>query len=113
MKSFPHDSRDHDRVYSSSDFRDYFIPFVTNGIFANPANSCMVMAGETGRIVTVKAGRCFINGCVGYTDGTETILIPSADMYFPRYDLITVRLDLERRDIHINLIQGTPKEDPE
>lgn len=113
MKSFPHDSVNHDRLYSASDFRDYFTPFVNNGVFAEPANSCMVMAVGSDRKVVVKAGRCFINGCVGYTDGTEVFIIPSSDMYLPRYDIIAARFDLEERDIHIAVIKGTPAEEPE
>ena len=113
MKSFPHDSVNHDRRYSASDFRDFFTPFLTNGVFVNPANSCMVMAVGSDRKVVVKAGRCFINGCVGYTDGTETFDIPSADMYLPRFDLIVARLDLDARDIHLAIIKGTPSDTPE
>lgn len=112
MKSFPHDSVNHDRLYSASDFRDFFTPLVSNGIFANPANSCMVMAGGD-RKVTVKTGRCFINGCVGYMDGTEVFEVPSADAYLPRYDLIAIRFDLEARDIHTEFIKGTPAANPE
>ncbi len=113
MKSFPHDSVNHDRLYSASDFRDYFSPFVNNGVFANPANSCMVIAVGSDRKVVVRAGRCYINGCVGYTDGTEVFNIPSADMYLPRYDFIVVCFDLIKRDIHLDIVKGTPGEEPE
>ena len=113
MKSFPHDSVNHDRLYSASDFRNYFIPFVKNGVFADPADSCMVVSLDKDRSVVIKSGRCFINGCVGYTDGTETMNVPSPDPYYPRYDLITARLDLESRDIHIELIKGTTSETTE
>lgn len=113
MKSFPHDSVNHDRLYSASDFRGFFTPFVNNGVFANPANSCMVAAVGSARNVVVRAGKCFINGCVGYTDGTEVFEIPAADMYMPRYDVIAARLDLEKRDIHIEIIKGVPSETPE
>ncbi len=112
MDSFPHDSVNHDRLYSASDFRDYFTPFVNNGIFAEPANSCMVMAVGSDRKVVVKAGRCFINGCVGHTDGTERFIIPASDIYLARYDLIVVRFDLEERDMHIELIKGEPSTEP-
>lgn len=113
MKSFPHDSVNHDRLYSASDFRDFFIPFVTNGVFVNPANSCMVTSLNRDRSVVINSGRCYINGCVGYTDGTETLIIPSSDMYNSRYDIVAARLDLEKRDIHLELITGTPDENPE
>ena len=113
MDSFPHDSVNHDRLYSAADFREYFTPLVKNGVFANPANSCMVIASGDDRSVTVKKGRCFINGCIGYTDGTEKLTIPSSDPYYERYDLVVTRLDLESRDIHIELIKGTPSSAPE
>lgn len=113
MKSFPHDSVEHDRCYSASDFRDYFTPFVGNGVFYDPSDSCMATASGNNRTITIKSGKCFINGCVGYTDGTEKISIPSADSYLPRYDIIVLRLDLDKRDIHIELITGTPSENPE
>lgn len=113
MKSFPHDSVNHDRLYSASDFRGFFMPFVSNGVFANPANNCMVTAVGSDRKVVVKAGRCYINGCVGYTDGTEEFVIPSSDLYLPRYDFLVARLDLEARDIHLAVIKGTPGEEPE
>ena len=113
MKSFPHDSVNHDRLYSASDFRDFFKPFVRNGVFADPANSCMVISSDKDRSVVIKSGSCFINGCVGYADGTETLTIPSPDPYYPRYDIVAARLDLESRDIHIELIIGTSSETPE
>lgn len=113
MKSFPHDSVEHDRLYSAGDFRDYFMPLVGNGIFAEPANSCMAIVSGSDRTITIKSGRCFINGCVGYTDGTEKINIPSADAYQPRYDIIVLRLDLNKRDIHLDIVNGSPSENPE
>ena len=112
MNSFPHDSVNHDRTYSSADFRNYFLPLVRNGVFADPADSCMVIAINNNRKVNIRAGRCYINGCIGYADGTETVEIPLPDDNYPRYDIIAARLDLVNRDIHIELIKGTPSGSP-
>lgn len=111
MKSFPHDSVEHDRLYSSEDFRSYFSPFVSNGVFANPTNSCMVYP-QSGMVVAVKPGKCFINGCVGTSLGQDTVTLDISTSNYSRYDLITLRLDFTERDIHVNVIKGTPAVTP-
>lgn len=51
----------YDRIYDASDFADYFSSFVGNGVFLNPANQLKVVP-KSGLVVTVKAGKAFIDG---------------------------------------------------
>ena len=51
----------YDRIYDASDFASYFSSFIGNGVFVSPVDQLKVVA-KSGRTVTVKKGKAFIDG---------------------------------------------------
>ncbi|MCD7730457.1 MAG: hypothetical protein LUI05_03050 [Oscillospiraceae bacterium] len=112
MESSFFPSRSHDRLYSAADFAGYFSNFIGNGVYANPAKGMQAVAnGDMDVIIT--AGKCYINGYTGTTDGSEVLTLSTGGEY-GRYDLIVARLDLTStaRDIHLEVIEGEELETP-
>lgn len=99
-----------DRMYSAEDWADYFRQFIGNGIYANPATSMQVQAAG-GLTVRVAAGSCFINGYVGYSDGSDVLKLQYGGTY-PRIDRIVIRLDMTTRSIYPVVIVGNEAESP-
>ena len=105
-------SKNHDRTYSAADWADYFASFVGNGVFANPASSCQVVAGE-GMNVSVSPGKLWINGYMGSVTVPEVIALSTADADNPRIDRIAARMDLTQRLMSIDVITGEPSDTPQ
>lgn len=99
-----------DRKYSAEDWADYFRQFIGNGVYANPATSMQVQAAD-GLTVRVAAGSCFINGYVGYSDGSDVLKLQYGGTY-PRIDRIVIRLDMTTRSIYPAVIMGNEAETP-
>ncbi|MDE6763112.1 MAG: hypothetical protein K2J73_05485 [Oscillospiraceae bacterium] len=99
-----------DRKYSAEDWADYFRQFIGNGVYANPAISMQVQAA--GKLtVRIAAGSCFINGYVGYSDGSDVLKLKYGGTY-PRIDRIVIRLDMTTRSIYPAVIMGNEAETP-
>lgn len=99
-----------DRKYSAEDWADYFSQFIGNGVYANPATSMQVQAA--GKLaVKIAAGSCFINGYVGYSDGSDVLKLQYGGTY-PRIDRIVIRLDMTTRSIYPAVIMGNEAETP-
>lgn len=99
-----------DRKYSAEDWADYFRQFIGNGVYANPATSMQVQAA--GKLaVKIAAGSCFINGYVGYSDGSDFLKLQYGGTY-PRIDRIVIRLDMTTRSIYPAVIRGNEAETP-
>ena len=105
-------SKNHDRTYSAADWADYFASFVGNGVFANPASSCQVVAGE-GMNVSVSPGKLWINGYMGNVPAAEKITIAAADTDNPRIDRIVVRADHTQRQMLLAVVAGEPSDTPQ
>lgn len=65
----------------------------------------MQVTSAGGMKVNIASGSCFINGYCGYSDG-ENVTLNVGDSNNVRYDAILARLDLKKRDIHIEVIEG-------
>lgn len=99
-----------DRKYSVEDWADYFRQFIGNGVYANPATSMQIQAA--GKLtVRIAAGSCFINGYVGYSDGSDVLKLQYGGTY-PRIDRIVIRLDMTTRSIYPAVIMGNEAETP-
>lgn len=122
MKAFPMDSdvkpgEDglpvYDRAFDSTDLREIYKTYFSTGYFATPGASLQVVAG-TGLNAVVKAGKCNIEGTLGFMTEDAQITFPEADKTNPRIDTVVARLDLaqEARNISILVVQGIAKVAP-
>lgn len=122
MKAFPMDSdvkagEDglpvYDRAFDSTDLREIYKTYFSTGYFATPGTSLQVVAG-TGLNAVVKAGKCNIEGTLGFMTEDAQITFPEADKTNPRIDTVVARLDLaqEARNISILVVQGIAKVAP-
>lgn len=99
------DAVNYDRLYNSADWARYFMTFIGNGVFADPADGMQVYA-KGGMLLGIKSGKCFINGRAGFEDGSDTVTLEYGVSGAYRYDAVCARLDLNARDIHIEVIRG-------
>ena len=110
-KSSFFNSVSHDRVYRAEEWAEYFASFIGNGVFPVPSNNLQVVAGS-GMVVTVKAGKAWINGYFYYNTGDLSLTLPVADGVLNRIDRIVVRWDLTERLISVVVKSSTPTAAP-
>lgn len=123
MKAFPMDSQVteigddglpvYDRAFDSTDLREVYKTYFSNGYFADKGDSMQVLAGA-GLAGTVKAGKVNIQGTLGFMSEDAPISFAAADKTSPRIDAVVARLDLslEKREIGLYVKQGTPSSSP-
>lgn len=88
----------YDRTYNASDFANYFSTLVSNGVFANPADSLKVnITGNTE--LTVSAGKAFIQGYWYVLDEDKSFSYTITNELYGKYILIKLRLSLSDRAI--------------
>lgn len=113
MKSSFFNSVNYDRVYSAEDWADYFKQFIGNGVYAQP-DTGMQIVSDGGMDIKCLEGSCFINGYTGVvTEAEDKLKLEIGNSVYDRIDAVVARLDLNKRDIHIEVIQGLPAETPE
>lgn len=113
MKSSFFNSVNYDRVYSAEDWAEYFKRFIGNGVYAQP-DTGMQIVSDGGMGIKCLDGSCFINGYTGVaTEIEDKLTLEIGNILYDRIDAVVARLDLNRRDIHIEVIQGLPAEAPE
>lgn len=88
----------YDRTYGSDDFSDMISLLVSDGVFVTPANQLMVQA-KSGRTVTVKAGRAFIDGRWYILDEDKNITLSANGTAYARKDVICCTLNKSTRQI--------------
>lgn len=110
-KSSFFNSVSHDRVYRAEEWAEYFASFIGNGVFPVPSNNLQVVAGS-GMVVTVTAGKAWINGYFYYNTGDLSLTLPVADGVLNRIDRIVVRWDLTERLISVVVKSSTPSASP-
>lgn len=108
MKSSFFDAVDYDRLYSSADWAKYFRQFIGNGVYG----TSMQVYSCGGMKLNISAGSCFINGYCGYCEN-ESVTLNVGDSSNVRYDAVCARLDMKKRDIHIQIIEGDYIKKPE
>ena len=57
-----------DRLYSATEFAEYFATFIGSGVFPTPLNGLQVVPDE-GNNILIKAGKAWINGYYFVSDG--------------------------------------------
>ncbi|HEY5590367.1 MAG TPA: hypothetical protein VIK55_05055 [Paludibacter sp.] len=99
-----------DRLYSATEFAEYFAAFIGSGVFPDPSTSLQIQA-TTGMIVKIKAGKAWINGffMISDADTTETL---TADAVLNRIDRYVVRLHYSNRAMTIVRKAGTAASSP-
>lgn len=110
-KSSFFNSVSHDRVYRAEEWAEYFASFIGNGVFPVPSNNLQVVAGS-GMVVTVKAGKAWINGYFYHNTGDLSLTLPVADGVLNRIDRIVVRWDLTERLISVVVKSSVPSASP-
>jgi len=99
-----------DRLYSASEFAEYFAAFIGTGVFPDPSTSLQIVAA-TGLQVKVKAGKAWISGYILINDADylETL---TADAVLNRIDRMVVRLHYSNRTMSIVRKAGTAASSP-
>ncbi|MFL0197010.1 hypothetical protein ACJDU8_15795 [Clostridium sp. WILCCON 0269] len=95
-----------DRKYKVEDFAEFFNSFVTNGVFPNPSTNLQVIANND-MTVTLKLGKCWINGYIYYNDGDLILNVDVADGVLNRIDRIVLRMDTAGRAINAVVKKGS------
>lgn len=95
----------YDREYEASSFAKYFSNFISDGVYINPANQLKVMF-KSGRTVTIKAGKAFIEGYWYELKEDATLSIPANTT--PQSITTSVVLTLNRieREISLNILEN-------
>lgn len=122
MKSYPFDSKNigsvsspkWDRAITAEDERQFNKLYFTNGVFANPLTSLMVVPGS-GMRVKVKAGGCHIEGAKAFNTSDRYITLGNSDSSLSRIDRIVARFDTSDsvRSIDIYVREGVPSTTPQ
>lgn len=100
-----------DRTYQAQDFADYFARLVTNGIFPNPSTNLQVLSTDS-YVVRVAEGSAYINGYLYINTVAKDLTLSVADGSLSRIDLVVVRLDHTERKISVEVLPGTPSQNP-
>ncbi len=104
-KSFIFNSINGDRKMKAEDFREYFIPFLRNGIYPNPSTKLQVVSNQ-GMNVIVREGKAFINGSLYINDSDLIITLDPADGVLNRIDRVVLRMDTLERNIKCIIKKG-------
>lgn len=100
-----------DRKYQASSFAEYFASFIANGVFPNPSTGLQAAATNS-MIVTLKAGRAWINGYI-YTNSDDLLLnIDTADGVLKRIDKVVIQYSTINREIKAKVKKGTFASNP-
>ncbi|MGJ0961657.1 hypothetical protein ACR75P_08225 [Faecalicoccus pleomorphus] len=107
--SFPFLSRDGDRKVLYTAFRSLFHAYFTNGVFLTSGENNIQAVSKNGMTVTVKAGKCNINGVFCEIDSDVDVTLDSAGSY-ARTDRIVLRLNdnEESRNVSVVVLKGNP-----
>jgi hypothetical protein len=100
-----------DRLYSASNFAEYFATFISNGVFPNPSDNLQVISNND-MTVTVQAGKAWINGYILINDDDYILEIEPADGVLNRIDRIVARYDVVDREIRLEVKKGQFSSNP-
>lgn len=113
--SFPFDAEEvdgqYDRVYVADEFAQYFRAFITSGIFMNESTDLQTLADE-GMNIILSTGQAIINGYRYELEQDMQFTIEAADGALNRIDRIAIVWDKANRDIHAEVVKGTPSYNP-
>lgn len=97
----------YDRKYNANDYADNLAVVIGNGVLRSANDDLRVTAN--GMLVTVAAGRAWINGHFYYNDAPLTFAAVTAPAGGTRWDRIMLRLDsdISTRSVKLRYVQGT------
>ena len=106
-------SGDYDRKYSANDYCDNLAVVISTGVLRSTNDDLKVTA--SGMILTVGAGRAWIEGHYYYNTAAMTLASVPAASSGKRWDRVVVRMNksVEARECSIAYVQGTEANDPE
>lgn len=96
----------YDRAFDSTDLREVYKTYFSNGYFAEVGTSMHVKAAS-GMTATVEAGKVNIQGTLGFMTEDATVTFAAAGNA-SRVDTVVARLDLsvEKRVIELDVLKG-------
>ena len=96
----------YDRAFDSTDLREVYKTYFSNGYFAEVGTSMHVKAAS-GMTATVEAGKVNIQGTLGFMTEDATVTFAAAGSA-ARVDTVVARLDLsvEKRVIELDVLKG-------
>lgn len=102
----------YDRKYNANDYCDNLAVIISNGVLRSDADDLKVTA--SGMIISVAAGRAWIDGHYYHNDATYTFPAIIAPIGGTRYDRVMLRLDnsISGRSISLIYVQGTAAATP-
>lgn len=100
-----------DREYNAENMSDYLNLLVGSGVFPNPSTNLQVMA-SSGFNLVVKAGSAWINGKKMENTTDYSITLDGSDVLLNRIDRVIFYLDMQAREMGIDVIKGTPATNP-
>lgn len=103
---------EYDRKYNAEDYSDNLAVVISNGVLKSTADDLKVTS--SGLVISVAAGRGWINGKYYYNDSTYAFAAITAPTGGKRYDRVMLRYnkDLASREISLVYVQGTVANDP-
>ena len=103
-----------DRTYTAEDFCDYLGSLICNGV-QDTYGDCFSLTPGRGLTVRLGSGKAWISGHYFISNDNYSINLASyKDSNHPRYVSIGIVLDTSEavRDVKIEVVAGTPAEDP-
>lgn len=103
---------EYDRKYNANDYSDNLAVVISNGVLRSNNDDLRVTG--SGMVVTVAAGRAWINGHHYYNDAPLSFAAVTAPAGGTRWDRVVLRLDnsLGTRSIRLRYVQGTAADSP-
>ena len=96
----------YDRIYNAEDFTSYLNQIVGNGVFPNPSTQLQVRA-SSGMNVIVGAGSGWINGHKIVNTADLTLTVTASDVLLNRIDRVIFYVDMDAREMGIEIKAGT------
>ena len=103
---------EYDRKYNAEDYSDNLAVVISNGVLRSTDDDLKVTA--SGLVVSVAAGRAWINGKYYYNDSAYSFAAITAPTGGARYDRVMLRYnkDLSTRSISLVYVTGTAANSP-
>lgn len=104
-------SQNGDRKYNADQMSSYFEGLISDGVYQNVDDACVVRA-SAGMTVTVGKGRAVIGGKWLKNDALYDVTITGSNPTNPRYSAVVIKLDNNARTITLTSVNGTPATTP-
>lgn len=104
----------YDRTYTANDYTDNLAVVIPNGVYFGEDNTEHLKVTKSGMVLTVQAGRAWINGHYYFNDTAMTLPAVQTLASGSRYDRVMLRMNknVNTRAINIVYVQGTAATNP-